>query len=617
MKGLFQIVKKNNTLSNESWEIIGTAFAIEIKQENKNECYLLTAYHNIVESFANNEKIILRDEQFNYYDLVEIVYPKEFFSYNGEIYNDFALLKITVESPIFSFPLSSVDKPTKCYIRGSAKHFNDITSFTSFKGELLWDEIPIEKMDEKILVLDVDLRIVFDENSNLPIDQQNILGGVSGSPIFVILDDKIFAVGVLVKIHADGSASKCYGVPMTHIINKCLKPIGLYSNIVTNCSDEIIFSELNSQSVQLYIDLLFGDPFHFSLEDCTQEIKIWNNISNQFYNGFLVDTILSEVISLDVFSKYSYDTQIIIRYYLAKFLFKRGKKRSAYDQFSLIEKSKQHLSNDVASRVSTLLNARNIVESDMNNLQLKLDGIMRCGDSITNIPNVNNIYIASECSSVIGKGLINVFSQLEKQNYSVCIKSSIKEIYKMHSYLLKTYPVPLQKQDIVNTSVGWLIDLWEFGNKIDIEKLQNNIFTGFEQATKRRNSIFHIQSLISYSLLLLITNSKKKASLIIFLVVLLMKEKKLKPTHEGINQLLYYMKLSYSNFFALFSLYFDYAISYEEFFLEKASILEIGISRQSLGAQLNRAHYIFDSMYKLNEQNIYFIKIDEIIELLD
>lgn len=619
MYGLFQLVKSDASPSKtDNYKIIGTAFAIQTLHDSSCEYYLLTAYHNISESFAKSEEVIIRDSNQSFHS-VEIVYPTIFQSFSGSsISNDFALLKLITDAEYDRYVIGQIVPPRKCYIRGAANYFSGITQMTPFQGEMLSCEYETRFPDEKVIVLDVETKPIFDEQKSIPIDQQDVIEGLSGSPVIVIQDQKEVVAGVFVRLYHDGSASKCYGVPVSAIIEKCLLPRGLYSNIRMD-EGEKTGQELSlgyPQSVELYIDLLFDAPEVFSLEDYQQETAIWDKISNQFYHGFAVDTIFYRAIESDWFGYYSYDTQATIRYYLAKFLFKRGRPRAAYEQFTQILKITKYLSANVSKRMEILLTARGTVEAEIKQPQFELDQIRQCRDQIGNLREVDEIYISNEIASVMGKGLTNLFGQLQKQDYSDSIKYAIKDIFNEHSNLLRKYPVPLQKQDVVNTSLSWLTNLWGIGETTDQEKLTRDVSIGFQQAVKRRNAIFHIQSMIAYSISLLIVEEKKRALTGLFVVALLMREKGLKTTHEGIAQLLRYINVSYHSFFVFFQLYLECFDKDEKIFLEKSSLYSIGITPIGIGALLQRAHYIMDKIYQPLGADTFLADMENVVGLL-
>lgn len=615
MEGIFQVIKKSIFNPCGDFSVIGTAFIIETENRKENEYFLLTAYHNITESFSKNETIMIRDNEKNNYS-VEIVYPKIFFSYDSLIHNDFALLKLVTDKEYESFAISETYRPAECFVRGSAIYFSNHTNFTPFKGNVYWKEYSHRVPGEELLVLDIDVKSVFDQINDTYVDLQKVLEGVSGAPILVKQNNAYVVCGIFVRLFEDGNASKCYGVTMSTIIKNCLSPLGLYTSVLSTKIPEQITKTDNSLDAQLYIELLFDNPTKFSLEDCKREAEIWNKISNQFYHGFAVDNTFYRVIYSDDFLQYSGDAQVAIRYYLARLLFKRGKKKLAYEQFAKIMEKINQLSSTVNDRMSALLSARNIVESEFKSLQLELDEIRTCGEKIIKISNADSIYIANELASITGRGLTNFFSNPNPDSFSSSIKNAVNEIFDTHTFLLKQYPIPLQKQDVVNTSIAWLTNIWRIQPDFSAEKLRQDVLLGFEQAIKRENSIFHIQSLVAYSIFLLIIEEKKEALTALFLVALLMKRENLKTTHEGLSQLLHFIQSNYENHYCLFMMFFNLNGNDEKAFLEKASKYSIGCSTKVTGASLHKAHYITSEIYQNLHKKIFLGDINEIIELL-
>lgn len=617
MDGMFQVIKINGTLvSPDSFSIVGTAFIISTLSNNPNEHYLLTAYHCISESYVNNKMKEIRvcgndDVQYE----VEVVHPECAVSYNGYIYNDFALLKIISQIKYEEYEVGDVPPlPTECYIRGAPLHFSKITRFTPFEGKIFMPEFE-KDTNEKILVFDIRTKTVFDTEFGFPKNQQDILGGLSGSPILTKHNNKLIVVGIFARIHIDGSASKCYGVPISNVVTTCLLPNKLSNGLILKKHIEKK-SEIVSEDAQVYMDTLLKDPLSFSLEDCDSEVEIWNTVSNQFYHGFAMDDLFFKVISSTDFLRYSYDAQIVIRYCLARLLFKRGKRKSACEQFHQIQMIDSHLSRNVQKRISALISSRMAVEFEIKNPQLELDQIRHSGETIENLKDVNSDYIANESASTISRGLMNFFGQMDLHDTSPSIKYAMKEIFNQHSLLLKKHPLPLQKQDVVNTALSWLMNIWEIGDKINIEKLQEEALTGFKQAMKRRNTIFHIQSLVAYSVSLLIIDSKGQALTGLFVVSLLMRTENLNLTHEGISQLLKFIKEQYINVFILFKLFFNLCFVNEKAFLEKASIYCTDIPTRIISFSVSKAHFIFDEFYKPLGKDIYLGEVNSTIEFL-
>lgn len=168
MYGLFQVVKSGVSPSKtDNYKVIGTAFAIQTLQDSFCEYYLLTAYHNISESFAKGEEIIICDNSQSLHS-VEIVYPTMFQSFSGcSISNDFALLKLVTDTEYDRYTIGWIAPPRKCYIRGAANYFSDITQMTPFQGEMLSCEYETKHPDEKIIVLDIGTKPVFDGQKNI------------------------------------------------------------------------------------------------------------------------------------------------------------------------------------------------------------------------------------------------------------------------------------------------------------------------------------------------------------------------------------------------------------------------------------------------------------------
>lgn len=611
--GLFQIVRRTQSqLESADWIVVGTAFTIRTPQATSQEYYLLTAYHNISEALVKQETIWIQDTSTCCYP-VELLYPDAYYSLSGDIPKDFALLRLISDKEYTRFSIGQISGPAECYIRGAALYFCDTTKFTTFHGNVFWSEPSSKTPEESILVLDISTKNVF--NDECVVDQQRILKGMSGAPIIILQNEEQIAIGLFTRIYPDGSASKCYGIPMETIIKKCLLSRGLYA-VYKNPVDAQVWRADNLLDIQLYVDLLLENPTNFSLEDPNTEVRIWNQVSNQFYHGLAVDKAFYKIVVSENFPKYSCDAQVAIRYYLARLLFKRGEKKAAYKQFTSISEVQKHLSGNVRQRVLTLIDARDAVESEVVNPQLQLDRIRLCADKFSNLVMTDGIYIANELASVNGRGLTNLFDQLRIEDYSDSLKKAITEVFDVHCQLIKQYPVQLQKQDVVNTSLRWLANLWGIWEKTDTEMLRKDAIQGSVQARERRNAIFHIQAVTSYSISFLIEGRKKKALTGLFLSALLMRMENLKLTHEGISQLLRYVGVNYPVEHRLFTLFFEYCQENSERFIKEVSRYNDQVPSVTIGSAIINAQYIFKEEYQFRGTDIFFSDIEKVSELL-
>ncbi len=222
MDGLFQVVRelKNHNSNDRKFSIIGTAFVIATNTPKEYEYYLLTAYHCICESFVKEGDVLLRDSIGNIYSS-EIVFPKEYIQ-NKHMGNDYALLRLISSKKYETFNYTLIIADQNCLIRGASEYYSKICPFTPFKGSILSEETLSSVSLEKILVMDVDTKDVKDKTRTTSIDQQNVLGGLSGSPILIEKEGKKNVVGIYTRIYGDGSASKCYGIPIKKLLKIAL-----------------------------------------------------------------------------------------------------------------------------------------------------------------------------------------------------------------------------------------------------------------------------------------------------------------------------------------------------------------------------------------------------------
>lgn len=217
---------------------------------------------------------------------------------------------------------------------------------------------------------------------------------------------------------------------------------------------------------------------------------------------------------------------------------------------------------------------------------------------------------------IAGKGLTNFFGKLMTNDFSPSIKDAISEILDLHTMLLQNYPVQLQKQDVVNTSLKWLTNLWSIHGAIDEKELSNDIKKGFEQSLKRKNSIFYIQSMNAYAISLLLRNEISRAFNTFFLVIDLLHREKISMSHEGVKQLFLYVKDKFPKYYMLIKLYYDNS-SNIKLFAEKASFYTIDFPKNmNLSLHVQFVQAIVKDYYAPLRKDIFLANTSKIIELL-
>ena len=540
LNGLFQVLNYRN-------DIIGTAFAISYLNE-KNQYLLLTAYHVVSESIATKKVILLRSDEGSKFEAI-VIYPQNISSKYREYGSDFAILKIDTAKVIDIFELKAFHQPHSCLVRGAIPYYD--TMFTTLGGNFYWNEKIYSEntISKKTLQLSLKTKPVFTDGKMKPLDQQEILRGLSGAPIIVESNEKNICAGVMSYIFPDGSASQCYGVPSQNVID-IFDIINMNLGIPKNgdvLTDKTFISNAELSSIA---NLIFEQPNIFSLENPDVEVETWNKISDLFYKGIAIDSVLEKIIYSNVSINYSNDAIIALRYFYARLLFKRGLTEKAFNEFYEVKNLFRKVSKVVVERMDALINVRSIAEDKkLNSSYNTIDKLKYAADKLINLSSVNDVYKAYEISSMYGRGLINIFS--DSLDFSQSEKESICDLLRQHSAFLEKYPKKLCRQEIVNIAIRWLVNIWQLDSSIDYELFMEDISSGFRQSEIRKNSIFHIQSLIAYAILKLIVNETGNATTILLLVAHLMKKERLSLEHEGISQLLLYIKENYNKYYAV------------------------------------------------------------------
>lgn len=564
MNAIFQIIRKTENEKNAI--VLGTAFAIKTDNISSNIWYLLTAYHTISELLVKEIPIIVMDEDENPYS-AQVIYPKaplnEFIEYGL----DFALLTIQTNTQFDSYYLKSFDTPTDCIVRGTSNYYDTI--FRSLKGCLYYNEKLVSKK-EKVMQLTLDTKSIFENSSNglSIIDQKFILNGLSGAPILVEFDGEQVCAGIVSNIFPDMSASYTYGVPINTVITKCLEPLGI----------PFSFSYLKSESKRqddnfLVLSLMFNNPESFSLEDYHEETKLWNTISNLFYRNSNILYSISKIIYSET-NEYSVDAIMLLRYFYARLLFKMDQNNKALTEFANIKKEYNKISNSSKERLDTLISVRSIIESKhITNVDNTLDKLQRCGEKINNLSFVDELYKDNEAASMYGRGLTNLFSI--DYSFSTNQKKIIKNLLNQHKELINLHPNDLCNQNVVSISLSWLLNIWKIDSITDNDLLHKDIINGFCQSFERKNSIFYVQSVITLALEKLISNQYDEALFLIILSSRLTYRLNLSLSHEGIKQLLLFLRKKHPEYYAIFELSYRYSKKSRLLFLNKANIQSV------------------------------------------
>lgn len=587
--GIFRVIAEDT-----SKEILGTAFAIKTFEYDK-KYYLLTAYHVISELEAKGRSIIIKDENDNFFSAMK-VFPKKLSMEYREFGQDYALLEMYSEVKYKTFEMAIINKRLECFVRGAIPHYSTI--YTSFDGKILGEESISNQ--KKVLQISLDTKLIFDAQNKL-IPEQEVLCGLSGAPVLVELNGETVCVGVLGNLERDCRGSVKYAVPIKTIVEDCLKQLHItYRLLNEKAEDNISFQE------EALIELAIGDTEEFLFSEEKLEQTAWNKLSNLFYKGFPVDSLLHSIIESKSYQTYNAEVKCAILYFYARLLFKCSKNMLAFDAFHNISKMLCAVSYSTRIKLETLISSRSAIEKRIELPDETLSAIRYAGDKIVNLPGASDEYVSNELASLYGRGLTNLFSI--HIDYSCQEKEELSKIYLEHKYLLEKNPIKLCKQDVVNTSLQWYLGYWGVSKEFDLQSLSVAVYNGFIQSKNRKNSIFYIQSMISYGLFCALNEQKVQAVKILLLSAKLMHKEKVRLSHEGVKQLLLILREKYISLYMIFEI--AYKTQMDEYFFDKVSICQVDLgvrTWESISTQVNELY-----MFKYNHNKIYNVGMEEI-----
>lgn len=590
--GIFRVTtncdfQKNNTL--------GTAFAIKTSFGESNKYYLLTAYHVISELEAKGHPIIVKDEDGYSYNTIK-VFPKDLSRKYREFGQDYALLEMYSDRKYQTYEIAITNGRLDCFVRGAIPHYT--TVFTSIDGKILGEErIPNQK---KVLQIWLNTSLIFDEQNKF-IPEQKVLCGLSGAPILVEMKEEVVCAGVLGNLERDLRGTAKYAVPIKTIVEECLEPLHITYRL---------FNEKEKSNIEFYeealIESVIGDTEDFLFSEEKLEQNAWNKLSNMFYKGIPVDIFLNNVIKGDVFLKYNSEVRCAIMYFYARLLFKRNQRTPAFNVFYNISDMLYTVSANTKIKLEALINSRSAIEKKVVLPNETLKAIRYAGDKVANLPGVTDDYVAYELASMYGRGLTNLFSV--NMDYSYQEKEEIFKIFNEHKQLLKKKPVKLCKQDVVNTSLQWYIGFWGINKEFDLHSLSVAVNNGFSQSKKRKNSIFYIQSMISYAILSLLNNEKVRAVKTLLLSVKLILSEKVQLSHEGIKQLLFILKEKCVPLYAVVEL--AYTMQMEYGFYSKVALYDVDLGKMSWESIVDQVNELY--MIRFKNKKIYNVDIEDV-----
>lgn len=595
-KGLFSVHSaRKNTLE-------GTAFVVD-KLEGINKYYALTAYHVVAEIIATDDTIILRDEN-NHSISAYYKFEKKGLDTYDQSGDDYAVIEFESEveyEPYIIINYLDVPQHIDCYYRGAIEHSNTIFCSISAKYE------SYEKTRyamEDILSLSVNTDSVYkDKNSRL--SSYEITCGGSGSPVLVNLDGKERCIGILTNISKDYSSPYRFAVPAIKAAKK-----------IINIKNDIVDERVKVVSAKSFLDILFDADFTFS-DDKTDQ-RIWNSLSNSLFQGNPIDLELGRIIETQEFNNLSGEIRCAVCYYYARLLYKRGRKEEARTVLNRVLHKSTDMSADSMVKINALAKARQSIE-DVGILKRKPSTIRFPVSQLDEI-NSNPEYKAYEMASLFGKGIMNLFQAINVLNEKE--KAEVISIYNEQKILHEKYPTRLAKQDVVLTSVEWYLALWDASTDLTVEALDSLIERGFFQAAKLRNNIFYIQCLLAMVISSLIKNNNSNAIILSIIVSKIMRHKHVLPNHEGISQLLRYIKDNYLPVYLSLKMIYEYSGSDNSELYIKLSNINVNLKMNNWKSILEQGQILYRHLYgnpseDENEVEPYTIEYSEILNYLD
>ena len=587
-KGLFHVI------NGKTEETLGTAFAV--KQANNTNYYVITAFHVVAEAIALGEPIIIRDEERSCHSIrmISSQLDSEEYCHPGK---DYAVFELVTAIQYDSFFISTSENLLQqCYIRGTGIHFK--TEFIRIIGQVLGVE---KEKNTDINTLTIKMPVYsYSPKSDL-LKDQDVLKGMSGSPIVVLTGEREECIGVLGNVGQDRNGFVRYGVPISNVL----------SDPCFATTDPIFEQSKNYSDIDYKITFLFeNDPNDFVFYDEVMDQLMWKKISNSFFRGIPIDDELDKILLSEEIKTYSAEVRMALYYYYSRLLFKRG--RIDYGQKALshsleLEKSVSQKSRE---KLFALANGRMLIEN--SKLFKSAEQVRFAGFNISEIPEASDSYIAYETASLYGKGLINLFSI--KNEFSSSEKEDMKRIYQEQTRLFNNHKEVLERQDVVITAVEWYLGLWKIDSSIT-DAFENTIKKGFSQSKIRKNDIFHLQSLIAYSIYLLQTAHNNSAMIILTLCAIIMRNLKIYPNHEGIAQLLYFMRHNYRKEHATLQIIFSSTSQNE--ILSKLDSMDVDTVTAPWKSIIEYAIEIYQELYVCflegNKKTIYNVKLNDIM----
>ena len=366
----------------------------------------------------------------------------------------------------------------------------------------------------------------------------------------------------------------------------------------------------NLISPEVLVYTLFDNPDDFLFSDEKQEQMIWNKISNMFFRGIPIDSTLEKALASPEIKYINAEVRCALLYSYGRLLYKRGKAKSGEEAFQKVRSLFGDISSTSRCKVQSLIDGRLLIESDF--FARKPEKIRFAGCKIASIPCASDEYIAHETASIYGKGVINLF--LAVKNFTKCESSDILNIYREMVNLYNRYPTILSKQDLFITTMEWCIGLWSVDSSL-FDSYESTISKGFLQSKLGKNDLFHITCLLAYGIYLVKNENKVNAMIIFLLCCMLMKSINLRVDHEGISQLLVYLKEYYPNYYLTFQTMYNYC-NQDKVLIEKMSKLGVYSFDGTWSFIVDYSSHIYKDLYAhlfhQGSKKIYEVSFDDV-----
>jgi hypothetical protein len=517
----------------ECFELLGTGVCLPvIDYRSPDDQFIITNRHVVIEAKVKKQDIYISNI-FGEFTLVEMLYPNSNNIINT-IYQDIAILKLRDSINITTSKCKKINSECDVIIKGFPSGLT--TECTILKGTFIGSEIEKISKKEILTLLIPDLRASFSFNYNNKILKSpfEFWSGISGSPIYIKCSEtnRYYCIGIFSGIEEDVVGNRCYGIKIDSIIDK-VKELGL----------ELI-DEPNKNSNK--------DIFESGIIEITEglieeerEKYFWDWISNLFYKGNRIDFAVRKFVELND----DINDKVILYYYLSILSYKIGDINNGnklnYLSYKLITSS----SPEIKHRFKNLLKIRFEIENFGQRDYLSVENILTYSNCIKSFTSCSDEYIVLKLGSMFGRTLTLFFNNFKlHKDSSVALENLIHE----HALLIEQNPVLLKKQDVANTLLEILILLWK--PILDIDKaflLSPLIAKGYRQALTRRNSIFYVQMFISKTIYLLLIKEYLQSYFNCLIISTMFVKLGLKLSHEGINQLLIYLKQHFNKYYNL------------------------------------------------------------------